>query len=424
MFQRISAPLILENNSYRETSFEEAFFLIYEKLKNANENESLLMSSGDYSNEFLYNLQKLSRIAFNTNALSAFDYYNKGTDFFADKNDILPFAELFQSDCFFCAFDKNSQQDTLKSIFEILNRCPNTPKFWFNDHNFISVSDFYLFFRCINLYILKNNLEKGIYVNGLGKNYSQYKTSLLTENLDDYLQKLNLNNTDIQRFTDYLLNYKAPAFLIWELLLSQKAYHELENLCMLIEIQSKPAAGFLCIKPDINSQGLYDMGFFSHISPGGLPLQSAKSSIESVFNSQFCSTEIDILDKISNSNFKNMLLWNASLKDISQDILSQVEKSDFSVLHSAYYPHYNQKFNIVLPANLPEEISGVYTDSAKIPHNYTCDENKLKYNNLQQLSQIAKLFGLELSDNNEEIFLEYISFMPRGCNSAQRHFFK
>lgn len=422
MLQRISAPLILENNSYRETSFEEAFLLIYEKLKNATENATLVMSSGDYSNEFLYNLQKLSRIAFNSNALSAFDYYGKGTDFFADKNDILPFAELFQSDCFYCAFDKNSQQETLKSVLEILNRCPNTPEFWFNDPDFISVNDFYLFFRCINLYILKNNLEKGIYVNGLGKNYSQYKTDLLTEDIDEYLLKLNLNITDIQHFTDCLLKYKTPAFLIWEPLLSQKAYHELENLCMLIEIQSKPAAGFLCIKPDINSQGLYDMGVFSHISPGGLPLQSAKSSMESVFDSNFCSTEIDVLDNIS--SFKSVLFWNPLLKNIPQDILSQVEKSDFSVLHSAYYPHYNQKFNLVLPANLPEEISGVYTDSAKIPHNYSCDENKLKYNNLQQLSQIAKLFGLELSDNNDDIFLEYISFMQRGCNSAQRHFFK
>ena len=100
MNQRITKPYIKKNGRLEETSFNEAFQHIFQKLQKSEANSTLVMSSGSYSNETLYLLQKLARTILNTNALGSFDYYRRGTDFFADKNDILPFAEMFQSDKF------------------------------------------------------------------------------------------------------------------------------------------------------------------------------------------------------------------------------------------------------------------------------------------------------------------------------------
>lgn len=423
--QRLIKPLLNTNGCLQETDFKDAFSIIHQNLLNSKENDTLVMSSGDYSNETLYQLQKLARTALNTNSLSAFSYYNRGTDFFADKNDIVPFAELFLSDIFFCAFDENSQAETLKAIFEILKKCPDTPKYWFNNNNSLKINDFSTFFRCINHYILENNLEKGIYIQGLGKNYQKYKEEILSEDLQKNINSIDLKIFDIQYFTDLLLKYEAPVFIVWEPLLSQQAYHELENLCMLIGIQSKPSSGFLCIKPDVNSQGLYDMGFFTNLAPGGTPLDTTTAQdMQKVYQHSVCTLQVDIADKINNASFENVLLWNASMKEISQDIENQVDKSKFSVLHSAFLPENANKYSLILPANLPEEFSGTYTDSARVPHNYNFDSNILEYNNLQQISEIAKCFGISLSSDKDDIFLEYISFMRAGCDSAKRHFFK
>ena len=426
MNQRITKPLIKFHGSFRESSFEEAFTTIANKFKNITKNETLLLCSGNYSNEFLYQLQKFSRTALKTNALSALDYYRRGTDFFADKNDIVPFAELYQANYFFCMFDKKSDNETLKAINEILPRCPEIPKYWFNEEGFLHITDFYSFFRSVNLYILQNNLEKGIYVNGLGKNYNDYKEKILLDDLTVLLSKNNLEISDIQKFVVILLNVSNPVFIVWEKFLSAEAYHELENLCMLVEIQAKPAAGFLCIKGDINSQGLFDMGFFPHIAPGGEALdETIAKKMEDIYGMAICSDSIDVAQGIDNQSFKNVFIGNPDGEPIDENVKNQVKKSEFSILHTAFMSEECDLFDIILPANLPEELSGTYTDSAKVPHNFEIEENKtIEFNNLQQLALLSEHFNVKLSSNKDEIFLEYISFMNAGCHSARRHFFR
>jgi predicted molibdopterin-dependent oxidoreductase YjgC len=430
MNQRITKPYIQKNGLLTEVSFEGAFQYIAEKLPVAETNQTLVMSSGSYSNETLYLLQRLARTVLNTNALSSFDYYRRGTDFFADKNDILPFAELFQSDRFYCIFEKPDGDDnvpeTLKAVLEILNRCPETPQYWFNMPGTLHVTDYYAFFRALNFYLIQYHLEKGIYVEVLGKNYVAYKQTLMADDYAALLQKNRLQDVDIQRFVDDLLSVSTPAFIVWEQWLTSDAYHELENLCMLLDIQSKPATGFLTIKSELNSQGLYDMGLFPHIAPGGHALNDEMhQKMETVLQTPVCAEPVEVSATFDHAGFRNVLLWNALNVDLPQDVLNQVDKADFAMLHTACLPENADAFDVILPANLPEEISGTYTDTAKVPHNFVSEiGNPLEYNNLQQIAKLADKFGHTFPDSKDEIFLEYISFMEAGCHSSERHFFK
>lgn len=438
MNERITKPYIRINGKLTEASFEEAFQYICQKLKKPAVNSTLAMSSGSYSNETLYLLQRLARTALNTNALGSFDYYRRGTDFFADKNDILPFAELFQSDKFYCIFPDHagamhtsSRQagipETLKAVLEILKRCPETPRYPFNTPETLNIADYHAFFRSVNFYLIQHHLEKGIYVEVLGKNYGTYKQTLLTDDYAALLQKNNLQDIDIQKFANELTTIHAPAFIVWEPWLTAEAYHELENLCMLLDIQSKPAAGFLTIKSELNSQGLFDMGMFPHVAPGGRPLTpKMKEKMEEVWQTPVCAEPMELAGTLDRTGFRNVLVWNALLAEIPQDVAAQVEKADFSVLHTAFLPENADKFDVLLPANLPEEVSGTYTDTAKVPHQYVSESNNiLEYNNLQQLEKLAAALGNpSFPKTQEEIFLEYISFMEAGCHSSERHFFK
>ena len=428
MNQRITKPYILENGQLVEVAFAEAFAFVAQKLRTAKTNETLVLTSGSYSNETLYLLQRFARTALNTNALGSFDYYRRGTGFFADKNDILPFAEMFLSDKFYCMFpDGMETPETLKAVVEILNRCPDTPKYGFNTPDTLNITDYYAFFRSVNFYLIQHHLEKGIYVDVLGKNYGSYKEALLADDYDALLWKNHLQDSDIQQFVEDVISVPAPAFIVWERWLTEKAYHELENLCMLLDVQSKPAAGFLTIKGELNSQGLFDMGMFPHIAPGGHTLDEAmRQKMEAVLGTPVCAMPVDVPATLDRAAFRNVLLWNALGTEIPQDIANQLDKAEFSVLQTAFLPDAAVRYDVILPANLPEELSGTYTDTAKVPHQYVAEnDNMLEYNNLQQLAKLADAFGhASFPQTPDEVFLEYISFMEAGCHSASRHYFK
>lgn len=434
MNQRITTPYIKKNGQLEEVSFKEAFQYIGQKLQNPEANSTLVMSSGSYSNETLYLLQRLARTALNTNALGSFDYYRRGTDFFSDKNDILPFAEMFSSDKFYCVLPDvetchgTSLQtpETLKAVFEVLKHCPETPRYWFNSPDTLNITDYYAFFRSVNFYLIQHHLEKGIYVDVLGKNYGAYKQALMEDDYDVLLQKNNLQNTDIQAFVDDLIAIQAPAFIVWEKWLTEPAYHELENMCMLLDVQSKPASGFLTIKSELNSQGLFDMGMFPHIAPGGHKMTTQRQDkMASLWQTSVCTAPVDVAATIDGAGFRNVLIWNALHVDLPLDVVNQVDNADFAVLQTAYMPENANMYDVILPANLPEEVSGTYTDTAKVPHQYIAEnEGVLEYNNLQQLTRLASLYHCSFPQSSDEIFLEYISFMEAGCHSSERHFFK
>ena len=426
MSERITKPYIRINGKLTEASFEETFQYICQKLQKPEVNSTLVMSSGSYSNETLYLLQRLARTVLNTNALDAFDYYRRGTDFFADKNDILPFAEMFSSDKFYCMFSNVETSETLKAVLEILKHCPDTPRYWFNTPDTLDITDYYAFFRSVNFYLIHHHLEKGIYVEALGKNYGPYKQALMADDYEALLRKNDLQDSDIKLFVEDLLTVPAPAFIVWERWLTEKAYHELENLCMLLDVQSKPAAGFITIKSELNSQGLFDMGMFPHIAPGGHTMDdSMRQKMEAVLGTAVCATPVDVAATLDCGRFRNVLIWNALHVELPKDVVNQLDKAEFSVLHSAYMPDNADLYSVILPANLPEELSGTYTDTAKVPHDFVSDvKNPLEYNNLQQLAELAERFGHTFPNNKDEIFLEYISFMEAGCHSAERHFFR
>ena len=436
MNQRITKPYIRKDGRLTEVPFEEAFQYINQKLQHSEVNQTLVMSSGSYSNETLYLLQRLARTVLNTNALGPFDYYRRGTDFFADKNDLLPFAEMFLSEKFYCVFENPDVEtvhapslptpESMKAVLEILNRCPDTPRYWFNTPDTLTITDYYAFFRCVNFYLIQHHLEKGIYVEALGKNYGPYKQALMADDYEGLLRQNKLQDADIQKFVEDLLTVSEPAFIVWERWLTEGAYHELENLCMLLDIQAKPATGFLTIKGELNSQGLHDMGLFPQIAPGGHTLDDKmRQKMEAVLGTPVCTEPVDVPATIDRAGFRNVLLWNALNVELPQDIVNQVAKADFALLQTAYLPENADAYDVILPANLPEEVSGTYTDTARTPHNFVSDiGNPLEYNNLQQIAKIAERFGHTFPDNKDEVFLEYISFMEAGCHSNERHFFR
>ena len=424
--QRLTEPLLKTGQQFKPVTLAEAWRVIAQRNLLVEANRSLVMATGDYSNEELYLIQRLARTGLCTNAIGSFEYYQKGTAFFIDKNDIVPYAELLGSGHFYTILDPAAKSVSLDTVSAILEMRKETPRYDFNTPGHLNIHNFGAFFRSINQYILRNGLEKGIYVNGLGKNYESYKKALLAEDSQALLEVNHLTDKDIRDFADPLLRAEAPVFIIWERLLDERGIIELENLCMLLDIQAKPSSGFLCLKAELNSQGLYDMGMFPGICVGGEPFDDAnKKRMQEIYGQSIFTDPVDLPKRIENRDFAQCFIFNATGTETPAEIIEAVKASTFSVLQTAYWTDTCDYFDLVLPASLPEESDGTYTDSTRAAHNSKADTPcPLPCNNLQLFSLWSEQFGLGKLDTASDVFLEYISFFQGGCRSDLRHFFR
>lgn len=424
--QRLTHPLIRINNHYEPIAFNDAFSMIAENCIATAEKPTLVMANGDYCNEELYLIQKLARAGFKSNAVGSFDYFNRGTAFFIDKNDILPFAELVGSSKLYCILDDTAETLSAKTIQQLIETLGNIPKYIFNTPGNIYIKNYSHFFRAINLFLIQSNLAQGMYVDGLGKNYNEYKEQILKEDIHTLLLSNNLTINDIKSLVADLLQNEMPAFIVWERFMDERSAIELENLCMLLGIQSKQCCGFILIKAELNSQGLFDMGLFPTVCVGGEPFdEDNKLLMSNLYKTNFESEPVDVAALIAQKSFSNCVIFNATGSQIPTEVIEQIRTCQFSVLHTAYFDSACQDFNLVMPATLPEETSGTYTDSARIAHTNNPEKHSpLEYNTLQQLSQVGTRFGWPKQDDPTDIMFEYISFFRGGCRSKLRHFFR
>ena len=424
--RRLLQPLLKIDGHYTAISFEEAYEQIASHSKLADSNRTLVMASGDYSNEELYLIQRFARTGLHTNAIGSFDYYKRGTAFFIDKNDIVPFAELFGASAFYTLLDAESTAISQKTVLDILQACPNIPRYDFNTPGHLNIQNFGNFFRSINQYLIRHNMAKGIYIQGLGKNYDSYKELILAEDEQKLLESNNLQSEDIVQFAEKLLREESPVFLMWERFLNERDVIELENLCMLLDIQAKPSSGFLCLKAELNSQGLFDMGFFPDICVGGESFDEENRKLMHDLYSQTTYTDnIDLPAHIAARDFDQCYLFNATGTDIPQEILETAKHCTWSVLQTAFWDNEQGDFDLILPASLPEEASGTFTDSTRAAHTSKADTAcPLPYDNLRMLCAMGSLFQLPSFQNVTDVFMEYISFFKGGCRSKLRHFFR
>ena len=417
--------MLKEGQTYRPITFEEAYSTVASRCSSAHANQTLVMVSGDYSNEELYLLQRLARTGLHTNAITSFEYFDKSTAYFHDKNDIVPFVEVLGAAQLFIAWDPQAKTPSAQTVTRLLESIPATPKYWFNQDGNLQIHDFAAFFRCLNRYLIEHDLAKGIYVDGLGKNYDTYKTQLLADDYEGLLRRNQLTDTHISDFIALLLQDKAEVFIFWEPLLEERGIIELENLCMLLDIQSKPNAGFLCVKPTLNAQGLFDMGCFPTSGVGGESLdETTQGTIQQGLPAP-CIEPIDVEKSVLSRNFSHCLLFNSAGLEIPANVLQQVSSCNFSMLHTTEWDEQDTTFDLLIPAARPEEVTGTFTDSTRAPHQSIPDTPcPLTYNNIEQFNLLNRQLNLPTLDSPTDVFLEFITLFKAGCHSQERHFFR
>lgn len=423
MNSRPLKPLQKIDNQYIECTFTDAYEKIAVQIEATSPESTLFLVGGGLSNEEMYLIQRLARGGVKSNALASFEYLGRGDDFNFDKNDIVPYAELaVTSHIFFFSFDAENTNHEFCKIIAIA-REQQIPYTFVNDAFLASQVDYYALFRAINHYLISHNKAKGIFIEGLGKNYAPYQEALMKEDYVKLLSQANSTEAELIRFTETILREDTPVLVFREQAFSSRAIKEMINFAMLIEIQTKTGSGLIGIKESINSQGLFDMGIFPSLCPGGeIWNEEHKKLAESLWQTSIVCAPTDVYRNLQQGKYQNVILFgNKGIPDTFQSLIHAIP---FKVNHTTRIEKTDTWADIILPASELEETGGSYTDSTRMAHPVTSTQTcPIALNNLAQFSLLGERFGLPKLDNKDDIFLEYVSFFHAGCKSASRHYF-
>ncbi|MCL1968471.1 MAG: FAD-dependent oxidoreductase [Bacteroidetes bacterium] len=434
---RITQPLLRENGVLKPITTQKAIEVIKTKTTYHSSLITILVSP-QLTNEAMYLIQKLARTCLNTNAISSSYFITHGLQCNVNKNDNLPVGELHGAKhIYIIGTDLAKEHPVINHLVQNSRKENHTPVTLITTEttssllhrvdNILHVNDYHDFIMAVNHYILKNSLNKGIYVNGLAQFFDEYKKHILSLNYNDLLQRGNLSNETVAQFVNEILATPETAFIFSEKSGDTQTFCELKNLMLLTEKQGKTFSGLMLLKPDCNTQGLFDMGIHPEYGPGFrkwdsdyLELVKKTWQIETLPTDTYCP-----ITRLKNNEVKNLFIFGDDIVNKNPDIKPAIETADFVCVQSAFENETTALADLILPMNFAIELGGSFTSSFKVAQPFDAVRPcPFEWNDYQFYAQLMKAFDVDTPQNPNDIFLEMITLLQPGCCSDQRHTFE
>jgi formate dehydrogenase major subunit len=181
--------------------------------------------------------------------------------------------------------------------------------------------------------------------------------------------------------------------------------------------------GMICLKEKNNSQGLLDMGIGHDFGVGTLPMgknQIIIDKMESLWKVNNLPEEVPQSpeQQLENGKLKNLFIFGedpvgcAREKDKIKPWLKQV---DFTVVQDYFITETAREADLIMPAGFPHETGGSYTNAEKKIQTFEKAElfpAKVSHDNIKQLMELHKKFGLNSLDDVHDVFMEAVSLLP------------
>jgi len=439
---RITKPLLREKGVFKPIPIEEAIKIIHSLTTNhlsltTNHGTAILVSP-KLTNESMYLIQKLARTCLGTNSISSSYFMQRGLQFNVNKNDNLPVGELHGAKHIYIVGSDLAKEHPVISHLVQNSRVENHTQVTLITENRTSslscrvdnikyVKDYQSFITAVNYYILKNSLEKGIYVNGLAQCFGEYKTHILSLNYNDLLQRAHISNETVVQFVSEILETPESVFIFSEKSGDLKTFLELKNLMLLTEKQGKTFSGLMLLKPDCNTQGLYDMGIFQEYGPGfrkweGDYLELVKKvwEVEHLPTDTTCPGTL-----LQNGEVKNLFIFGEDMVGEYPFCKETIEKTDFLCVQSGFENETTALADLILPMNFAIELGGSFTSSFKVAQPFEAVRPcPFEWNDYRFYAQLMRSFGVKSPQNHSDIFLEMIALLQPECCTDQRHRFE
>lgn len=407
--ERLTKPLLKENGSWKEISFDEAFSIIYQNLAKSNPNEVAIFAGARLSNEELYLIRKIAEKAVNTPNKGSFSYLGRGNGYAENSFFNTNLHDIYQTDKIFILGTEinyehpvvgyyifNHQHTNQVPVYQITTQLSN--RLNHKVQKTLHVKSYYYFIKAANYYILSNNIQNQLFINQHASlSFEQYKTQLLNENLDILLQKAGCDISAIEAFVNEYNNIHKAIIVFSEKNVSSNTSLELKHLAILTGKLGKTAAGLISLKEKNNSEGLFTLGFVD--------------GCES-FNKINHLNDSTLFNKIKNGDIKTWMIFGEDPIGTSinkTDIESWFTNAHFIVVQDYFMTQTAQLANLVLPASLSFETGGSFTNAQRIVLDFERYKNPpFDFCNIGQLLSILKQFNINHLHSINDVKYEFL----------------
>ncbi len=441
---RITKPLLKKDGKYKEISFDEAYALIAEKIKAVKPDENAFFAGARLSNEEMYLIQKLARAAVKTNNLDSFHYMSRGKGYRHDAYLNVPFQEIMDASKIWIIGAQLNQDNgvagfmvnharTRKGVTVVSYNKPHQNAMGHKLDEQHHINSYYHFIRAANFYMVKEKLVNELFVNDRTRGYHDYKEKLLKEDLDALLKTGGISEEGLARFVKDFNTQVHAIVLASEKNLPANAMAELRNLMLLTGKLGKTASGMISLKEKNNSQGLFDMGVGMDYGVGGEPVgknEVLQEKMKALWKVDDLPGEVgEPLDiQMDKGTIKNLFIFGedpAGCAIQPEEVERWLGNSDFVVVQEHFLTKTAHMAHLILPASLPHETGGSYTNAEKTIQTFEKDPSvrpKVSHDNVKQILELLQRFGINNMNEVHDAFMEAVSLLPTAENAKDLPF--
>ncbi len=428
---RIVKPLLKENGSFKEISFEDALSIIIKKINDYRPEETAFFAGGRLTNEELYQIQKLARFGVKTNNIHSFLYIGRGKGYQSVTNDNVPFMEIKDANRIYLIGDR------LNILNPLINHIVFSKKFrdsipveliTTNKQSKLAakvdkvhfIKSYHHFFKAVNFYLLANVKQNQFYIDTSCEGFDQYSKALMNENYDDLLEAAGGCAKECLENIGINYNIDHESIIIYSMQeLSAAAALEIRNLALLTGKPGKHASGVVALREKNNAQGLFDMGINPGLLPGGVDINDDQhlNKIKETLGVNGINSEIPcITTLLEEKRLKIALIFGedpAGTAINKSKVINWLKGIPFKVVSDYFLTETAVMSDIVLPATFPIEMDGSFTNTQRYIKQFTKQaEPKPSVTSHEILSALLSAFGIEPANNPNDILSEALKLIP------------
>ncbi len=430
---RITKPLLKKDGEFVEISFDEAYSLITGKIKDAGRNENAFFAGARLSNEEMFMIQKLARAGVKTNNVDSFHYLGRGKGYHFDTWMNVPFQEIREAGKIWLLGAELHHDHAVAGFMVNKARNAGTPVKLITKQQksdmerkvdeLLKVKYYYHFIRAANYFIVENNLVNEMFVNDRTVDFHKYKEELMKEDFNELLENSGVSREQLQAFVAEFNKELQAVMITEEKHLPANAMAEVRNLMLLTGKLGKTAMGLISLREKNNSQGLLDMGIGQEFGVGTLPVgenQVLNDKMASLWKVDDLPGDIgEPLDKqLEEGNIKNLFVFGEDPLGCAIDkdeVKAWLDNTGFLMVQDYFLTETAEMADLVMPASLPHETGGSFTNAGKkiqTFEKYDLLTPGVEHDNIRQLVELHKAFGLNSIEEVHDAFMEAVSLLP------------
>jgi len=175
---------------------------------------------------------------------------------------------------------------------------------------------------------------------------------------------------------------------------------------------------------------LHDMGVFPNLGIGATdwndPIQRSTIGFNWRVYDELPSGKGCTLNGMRTGLYKQLYIFGEDPLGCAinpEEIEPMFANKDFIVVQDCFLTETAKMANLVLPASLPFETGGTYTNAQRVIQKIDCRMNpKVEFTSWQQLDNLFVRFGFEPHETVDDVTLELASVLPKFCTSSKLMF--